>query len=300
MIKKTLGSDIKEVFGEAVVLGKWFLFLVLPCIYLLSGFYSVSLEERAIVVRFGKVINENVLPGMHYRVPWPIDQVTKLSATELKSMTIDYDKQSRAEYLQPEIITQGADLIDIKFDIQYNIDSPSAYFYTVEDPEGLVREIAISEVIYHVSKHDFEGLLTIGRIDIQSHIKHALQSRIEQIGLGVNIIGVFITHLDSPKSIKRAFDRVQVAPAEKNKLIQTAQGEKTTALVNAQSAVNEEYSHAIAYSEYVVQQAKGDRDRFLEKAEAMKLNSDLIINKEYVEYIESILGLAKVKLLNTQ
>ncbi|MGL6259819.1 protease modulator HflK [Vibrio sp. WXL210] len=295
-----LGEDAKLVAQQTVKLCRLLVLVVVPCIYFLSGFYTVGVDERALVVRFGQVLDDNVLPGIHYRMPWPIDEVHKLSATELKSMTIDYDKISRSRYLQPELITQEGDLIDVKFDVQYNIERPSQFFYSVENPEEIVRQMAISEAIHYISNHQFQMLLTVGRSDFQNQLKNSLQEKVRNLGMGINIIGVLITHLDAPKNIKAAFDRVQIAPAEKSKIIQMAEGEQTTQVVVARSNAAALLAESQAYAEYTVNRARGDAELFYEKSSVQQNSPEIIYIKEYIAAIESILNSSRVKLVEAR
>ncbi|MGR5266302.1 protease modulator HflK [Vibrio astriarenae] len=300
MNKNNLTKDIKVVSKEVGKVVKWVAFVVIPTIYLISGFYAVSLEERAIVLRFGKVINDNVLPGMHYRLPWPIEKVVKISTTELQSLTIDYDEESRTKYLQPELVTKNGDLVSVKFDIQYNVSDLNDYVNRTEDTANLIKELSISQAIYYVSQQDFQELLTLGRSDFQSHMQKGLQSKIDSLGVGVNIIGVLITRLDAPRNIKRTFDRVQVAPSEKQKIIQEAIGEQTTDLVLANSIATELLSDANSYSQMVIKKAKGDSGRFIKKLHAMENNPELLLSKEYLDNIHKLLKRVKVKLVDYQ
>ena len=69
------------VFGVAL--------LVLAAAYLGSGFYVVGTDERGVVRRFGAVV-EHVAPGMHYRLPWPIDRVDVLKTTSVMKTGVGF------------------------------------------------------------------------------------------------------------------------------------------------------------------------------------------------------------------
>lgn len=272
--------------------------VILPLIYVLSGFYSVGTEQRAVVFRFGKIIEDNVLPGMHYRLPWPVDQIQKLPATELRSVRVDYSQNARRLYLQPEMTTHGGDLIDIAFDIQYNVPKPGTYQTVTDNAEAVIEQLAFTEALYYASEHSFEELLTIGRSQFQNHLRDRLQKQSEELNLGMNIISVLIRRLDAPRSIKGAFDRVQVAPAEKNKMIQEAYSDEITRLVNARSKVNDIKVAANALAGDTREQAQGDHARFMKKYHAWQKAPELIQQREYTEALGKILANSQVKLLS--
>ncbi len=89
-------GDLKQVFlhKKAVALCFMFLFAML---YLASGLFSVKPEQRGVVTRFGRVVNDNVLPGIHYRWPWPIESVVLLRTTEIRSMAVLFGTDKGAE-----------------------------------------------------------------------------------------------------------------------------------------------------------------------------------------------------------
>ena len=59
----------------------------LVAVYLASGFYVVEADERAVVRRFGAVAAQ-VGPGMHYRLPWPVDRVDVVKTTSVMKVGI--------------------------------------------------------------------------------------------------------------------------------------------------------------------------------------------------------------------
>ena len=70
---------------------------LLAMLYLASGLFSVKPEQRGVVTRFGRVVKENVLPGVHYHWPWPIESVVLLRTTEIRSMAVSFGTDKGAE-----------------------------------------------------------------------------------------------------------------------------------------------------------------------------------------------------------
>ena len=69
----------------------WFTLAVLALIgaYLASGFYLVDTDEEAVVRRFGAIVAQEG-PGMHYRLPWPIDRVDVLKTTAVMNTGVGF------------------------------------------------------------------------------------------------------------------------------------------------------------------------------------------------------------------
>lgn len=52
-------------------------------LWLAFGFYQVDDAQRAVVQRFGR-FHEVTTPGLHWRVPFPVDSVTKVDISQVR------------------------------------------------------------------------------------------------------------------------------------------------------------------------------------------------------------------------
>ena len=57
--------------------------------YFATGFYVVNADEHGVVRRFG-AIEARVGPGMHYRLPWPVDRVDVLKTTSVMKVGVGF------------------------------------------------------------------------------------------------------------------------------------------------------------------------------------------------------------------
>ncbi|MBX2858100.1 MAG: protease modulator HflK [Cellvibrionaceae bacterium] len=293
-MQQQLARDIQLVFKQ---LSRWLwsLLLILPLLYMLSGFYSVGIDQRAYVTRLGKLIQDNVSSGMHYHLPWPIEAVTIADIPSLKSQVIEFiETQPKRKTLQ--LITGNGNLVDSQVEIQYSVIETQKYLGTAKATDRLLEALAKSEIIYHVSHNQFENLLTTGRNQFQERIKSNLQRSTEELALGLRITGVQIKLLEPPQTIKKAFDDISSAQSEKQKLIQEARGERGTRLSAARSESNREKSDARALANELGKRAEGDVKRFQSQLEA--LNADkLYLQRLYFENLEAIFAKAKVDII---
>ena len=63
--------------------------LVLGVSYLGSGIFVVDTDEQAVIRRFG-AISARVGPGIHYRLPWPVDRVDVLVTTSVMKAGVGF------------------------------------------------------------------------------------------------------------------------------------------------------------------------------------------------------------------
>jgi hypothetical protein len=75
-------EDIKEAFRHISLRKRGLGFILFGLIltgYLLSGVYTVKPGEEAVARIFGKEIRHAITEGLHYRLPWPIEAIEKVS-----------------------------------------------------------------------------------------------------------------------------------------------------------------------------------------------------------------------------
>ncbi len=95
--------------GEGGALFITVLLLILT-LWLFSGFFQVKAAERGVIQRFGKVILPVRTEGWGWRLPWPIDTVTKVNVAKVNSKDF-----------KPRVLTADVNLVDVRFAVQYTV-----------------------------------------------------------------------------------------------------------------------------------------------------------------------------------
>ena len=101
-------------------------------VWLWTGVYQVRQPERGVVQRFGRLV-EVTLPGLHFRLPWPIESVSVVNVASVNSS----DFKSR-------VLTADVNLVDLHFAVQYQFADPVKKLFRVRDPEATLSEVAES------------------------------------------------------------------------------------------------------------------------------------------------------------
>lgn len=293
----TLSDDIKLIARRCVTPLKWLAFGLLPSIYLLSGFYSLEGEQAGVLKQFGRIVNNSVEPGMHYHLPWPIQSVDKLSVAEIRSMEMDFSEEVD-RLLQPESTTGTGDLVDVALSVQYNISDAGRYLSQAQSAENMLRHIVASETLFYLGGNDIDQLLTTGRNRLQTAVRSSVQSRLAELELGVRVTSIQLQRLDPPPSIKRAFDAVDSARSERQKLIQDAEGERNAKLAQARGAARVVMAQAEAEASEYVQLALGDTSKLLASLEQFEKTPKLTRSAIYYETLERIFSKAKLQIVS--
>jgi len=96
--------------------------------HLASGFYVVGADERAVVRRFGTVEAE-VGPGMHYRLPWPVDRADVVKATSVMKVGVGFAIPT-GDSAAPSgmvLLTGDTNIVNAALALQYVIRDPAEF-----------------------------------------------------------------------------------------------------------------------------------------------------------------------------
>ena len=291
-------QDVNRVYRQLFYRLRWLVVVLALMLYGVSGFYSVDADQRAVVSRFGRIVEQNVMPGMHYRLPWPVESVETLSAVELRSINIDFAKELDSALTGSELTTGKGDLIELALQVQYSIPSPGKFLSVAMDAETILRNVAKAQAVIYVSQRELDSLLTTGRSDFQQWMQQAIQQELDSFGPGITVTNVMLNRLETPAVIKQAYDEVQMAPAAREKLIQDALGERETKLALARSEVNNTLKQAQAQAQAQVANTEGEVQRLNTLIVSLERQPGLAKKRLYLETLKQILENARVSFIN--
>lgn len=224
---------------------------------LASGFYTVATDETAAVLRFGRIIDTAVAPGLHWRLPWGIDIVTKVRTSEVVRDTVQGD-------WAPEVALVSADenLIEATLVVQYRISDLGAYLYGTEDPKRLVEQVVRAALIEAFATTQVDDVLTSAKAAVQNFVRESGQDQLDAYGAGLTLVSVSLQSVNPPAEAAEAFRAVSDARAESAQAVNRAEGERgrSSRLAGGEAAQLAAESRAAAEARQ--SQAKGAAERF--------------------------------------
>lgn len=277
---------------------KW-VALPLIAIYLCTGFYSVEQNKIGVLQRFGKVIDDEVKPGMHYAFPWPIDRVEKVAVKEMKILAIDDFAKTFADTspaavfknltgLTPYCITGDNNIVNISLTIKYNITDPVAYLFNVRHSEALLRDVAATAILHGLTTLSVDEILTYGKERIASEIKLKLGEKLDAIAAGLSVSFIELKDVSPPEDVQSYFDDVINAKVDKSRMLEDA---KSTANRRRSRAESDGYSlvqQAHTYQTEQVSHATGEARRFEEQLKEYKKSPGVSRTRIYLEFMRVI------------
>ena len=117
--------------------------LLLLAGWLGSGFYLVDTDQQGVVRRFG-AIEARVGPGMHYRLPWPIDRVDVVRTKSVMKTGVGFELPAgeQTAVIGMPLMTGDTNLLSVALVLQYVIRNPADYLFRIEDPQTLIGNLA--------------------------------------------------------------------------------------------------------------------------------------------------------------
>lgn len=258
--------------------------------YLGTGFYVVATDEQGVVRRFG-AFAERVGPGMHYRLPWPVDQVDVLKTTAVMTRSVGFvlPEQDQDLVVGMELLTGDTNILNIAIVLQYIISQPSDFLFQVDSPEALMGSVAESVLTETVVAMPVDEVLTTGRLPIQERVKVETQAVLDRHRAGVQITSANIMTITLDPSVAEAFQKVADALADREKKQNEARAYANNTIPKARGEAHSLVLEAEGYRDQRVAEAIGTTDRFLVLLEEYEKAPEITRSRLYLEAMEKIL-----------
>lgn len=269
--------------------------------YLGSGFYVVAADERGVVRRFGAVA-EQVGPGMHYRLPWPVDRVDVLKTTSVMKTGVGFrlpDGGAGSGAAGMELLTGDTNIFSVALVVQFVVRNPADFLFHVESPETLVDTAAQSVLTEAVAAMPIDEVLTTGRVAMQEQVKTRTQVALDRYRSGLQITSVNIMAMTLDRSVAEAFQDVADAMADREKLRNEARAYRNDLIPKTRGAARTAVSEAEAYQQQRIAEAVGETDRFLALLKEYQKAPDITRTRLYLEAMEKILPRVKLYVLDS-
>jgi membrane protease subunit HflK len=260
------------------------LLMVIILMWVAAGLYQVKPGERALIFRFGRLIDETGQgPGLHYHLPWPLESVRKTSLLEVRRLEIGFrtlvesptgDAQSyqwesrhvRGLYSKrPEesiMFTGDENLVDINTIVQYRVIDVEKFLLQMETPDTLVHSAAEEIIRKVVGMEPLDDLFTSDRMSVEAKIQEGLQQTMERTDCGIRITAVKLQDVHPPIEVVEYFRDVASAREDKNRYINEAMAYRNEVLPIARGQSVDQIQRAEAEEKERIDRARGEADRF--------------------------------------
>lgn len=266
-------------------------------IFLASGLYSVGADEMGIIQRFGKYVRQTS-PGLHLKIPFGVETAKKVKVKKVFKQEFGFRTQksgirtqySGRKFLDESIMLTGdLNVAEVEWIVQYRISDPYKYLFKIKVPEETLRSMSEAVMRRVVGDRGVSGVLTVGRIEIGKQVEQDLQQLLDQFDSGIQVVTVKLQDVNPPEAVKSAFNEVNRAKQDKEKMINEAWEDYNKRIPRAQGEAAQMIAEAEGYALRRVNRSQGDVALFRDVYREYRLSPGVTRRRLYLETMEKVL-----------
>lgn len=286
-----------------------------------SVFYRVEASDEGVVLRFGRTV-ATVPPGLHLKMPWPIDTVYKVPVQRIQSLEFGFETsqagrktlfspQTSDDLAVAEMLTGDLNLAYVEWIVQYRVKDPMDFLFKLGSTESIDRRslpsgttsdvnAAVPDTINDVSESvmrklvgdsSIDYVLTIGREQLAKEAEELIQEELDSFEAGVDIITVKLQTTSPPtETVQDAFQEVNRARQKKEQVVNEAVGERNSKIPAARGAKDKMIAEAEGYQNRIILETTGKISAFLAQLAEYEKAPDVTRQRLYLEAMEEILS----------
>ncbi|MCC4598388.1 FtsH protease activity modulator HflK [Xanthomonas campestris pv. phormiicola] len=272
-----LPGPLKDLFGgDGANIGRWVLAAAV-LLLLFSSFQLIGEQQRGVVLRFGQ-FSRILQPGPNFKLPWPIESVRKVNATEIKTFSN-----------QVPVLTRDENIVSVSLNVQYRIDDPRMYVFGSRNADQVLEQAAQSAVREQVGRADLNVVLN-NRGPMATAARDRLQAALSAYRTGLIVTGLTLPDARPPEEVKPAFDEVNGAQQVKERLINEAQAYAAKMVPEARGQAARTRTVAEGYKEASIARAQGDAERFTLLQQQYQSAPEVTRKRLWLETVQKVLS----------
>ncbi|RMF96625.1 MAG: FtsH protease activity modulator HflK [Candidatus Schekmanbacteria bacterium] len=286
----------------------WIVLGVFLIFFISSSFFTIEPEEVGVILRLGKY-NRTVEPGLRFKIPLGIETVYKVPVQrqlkeEFGFRTLEAGVRtnySSANYKDESLMLTGdLNAAVVEWIVQYRINEPEKFLFKVRNARLTFRDMNEAVMREIIGDRSVSEVLTIGRQEIADAAAQKLQELCNQYELGIKVDQIVLQDVTPPDEVKPAFNEVNEAQQEKEKLINQARAEYNRVIPKARGQAAKLIEEAKGYALERINQAKGDASRFNAVYKEYLKAKDVTRERIYLETMNEIMNKVGRKLITDE
>jgi len=274
----------------------WILPLIVVLAFLSTMFYMVNTDSKGVVQRFGKFVRITE-PGLHIKLPLGIEkvqkpQVERIFKEEFGFRTLSAGIKStygRKKLDESLMLCGDLSVAEVEWIVQYKIREPDKYLFNIRNPKKVIRDVSESVMRMVVGDSSVDEVLTARRVEINIEAEQKMQQILDNYNTGVQVVTIKLQDVNPPETVKPAFNEVNAAQQDKEKLINKAMEEYNKVIPKARGQALQMVEQAKGYAVNRTNTAQGDAQRFNQIWAEYAKNKDVTRRRLYLENLEKVL-----------
>ena len=251
--------------------------------YLASGVYSLQSGQHALILRFGKVVDEVTESGINYHLPAPFEKALKAHVRQVQKVQIQQRRGAGVEGF-----TGDENLILVRAAVNYDVKNLTGYLLNVQDAKSVIESAGRMCLSAELARMKVDDVMTIGKSILRLVLKDKIQKTLDSLNIGVRIISVELTDVAPPKNVSMAFKAVSDAREKKQRIIKESEGYANSIIPKARGQASSILSQANAYANETSNLAQARVEAFRVLNEEYTKNPNITARQRYLETLQNI------------
>lgn len=274
-----------------IIIGIVFIWLIF------SSIYTVDADEVGVIQRFGKYAN-TTQPGLHFKLPWGIESVKKVKIQRVFKEEFGFrtlragvrTEYSSADFSNESLMLTGdLNAALVEWIVQYRIKDAAAYLFKIKNVEATIRYVSESVMRQVVGDNSVDEVIILRRKDIAAEVTTLMQALLDEYETGIDIVTVNLQDVNPPLPVQPAFNEVNEARQEKERIINEALEAYNAVIPRAKGRAEQQILEAEGYATNRVNHAKGDAEKFLAVWREYNKAQDVTKRRLYLEMMQEVL-----------
>jgi modulator of FtsH protease HflK len=257
----------------------------LVALWAYNSFYSVRPEEQSVELFLG-ARSDIGTEGLNF-APWPVVTYEIVPVTVERTTEIGLGDTPAESGL---MLTRDQNVVDLGFQVVWNVSNPEDLLFNLADPEGTVRAVAESAMRDIVARSELAPILNEGQSAVAADVQTQIQATLDSYASGVRILRVNLQQAVPPAEVNDAFLNVQAAQQERIRLQNEADAYANRATAGARGEAAALLEQAEAYRAEVINRAEGEASAFTAVYQEYVLAPEVTRRRMYLETMERVLG----------
>jgi modulator of FtsH protease HflK len=309
-MQQNFNEQFKQVFPKGIKPFplKWIIPLALLIPLVASSVFTVEPEEVGVILQFGKYVR-TVNPGLNFKAPFGVEKVFKVPVerqlklefgfrTEKAGIRSEYAARSYSE--ESLMLTGDLNAADVEWIVQYRISDPFKFLFRVRNTVQTFRDINEAIMREIVGDRTVNEVLTIGRQEVATTATVMLQELADQYEMGIKVEQVVLQDVNPPEQVKPAFNEVNEAQQEREKLINQARSDYNKIIPKARGDAQRTIEEAHGYALERVNRAKGEAVKFTAVFNEYSKAKEVTKQRIYLETMNDVLQKVGKKLITDE
>ena len=266
-----------------------------------TTWYTVDESDQAVILTFGKVKETVTEPGLHFKMPWPIQTVEKLSK-ETFSLQFGY-KEENGEITdfpkETKMITGDENIVLADLVVQWKITDPPKYLFNSSKPEEILYNTTSAALRSIIGSSKIDDALTSGKAEIEADVRELLSELMGKYDVGISVLAVKLQDVELPNDdVRGAFTAVTDARETMNTKINEARKYENKRMNEAEGEKAAILSAAEGDKKQRTETARGDVAVFDKLYAEYKKNKEITRSRLVIETLEQVLPNAELYIMN--